>query len=275
MKRYLLVKLIGAALLVPAANIAFAQDIDVPHGTPGHPEHKSSVSAAEAATDPSAILAQLGFQYWTTIPEGNDTLGGTFLIQPVLPLTKNNVFRPALAFVGTPGPNRETGIGDLLLLDVFIFQAKNASWGIGPVANLPTASEDALGSGKFELGPVAMYMYKGVPKNLFGVLGYNLTSVGGDSDRADVNKFYFQPIWVKHFSWGYLGWTDQTATIDWENDNALSFPVGLRFGKVFAGSKKTLMNLTAGFYYSFNDGRDDTYGLKFTGTFIKPGWLNH
>ena len=100
------------------------QDVAKP---PPHPNHKAPASAAEAATDPSAILAQLGFQYWTTIPEGNDTLGDTFLIQPVLPLTKNNVLRPALAVVGTPGANRETGIGDLLLLDVFIFQAKNTT----------------------------------------------------------------------------------------------------------------------------------------------------
>lgn len=275
MKRYLSVKLIGAALLGLAATIAFAQDIDVPHGTPGAPTHKSSVNAAEAATDPSAVLAQLGFLYHTTIPEGNDTLGDTMVIQPVLPLSKNNVLRPGLPFVGTPGPNRKTGIGDLLLLDIFIFQVKHASWGIGPIASLPTASDDALGTGQYELGPVAMYMYKGVPKNLLGILAYNLTSVGGDSGRADVNKFFFQPIWVKHFGWGYMGWTDQTATIDWENDNALSFPVGFRFGKVFAGSKKTLMNLAAGFYYTFNEGRDDEYGLKITGTFIKPGWLNH
>jgi len=275
MKRHLLVKLIGPALLGFAANIAFAQDIDTPHGTPGAATHKSSVSAAEAATDPSAILAQLGFLYWNTVAEGDDFLANSWLIQPVLPLSKNNVFRPALPFVGTSGPNRKTGIGDLLLLDVFIFQAKNASWGIGPVASLPTASDDALGTGQYEVGPVAMYMYKGVPKNLFGILGYNLTSVGGDSSRADVNQFFFQPIWVKHFGWGYMGWTDQMSVIDWENDNALSFPVGLRFGKVFSGGKKTLMNLTAGFYYTFNEDRDDEYGLKITATFIKPGWLNH
>jgi hypothetical protein len=275
MKRHLLVKLIGAALLGPTANIAFAQDIDVPHGTPGAPTHKSSVNAAEAATDPSAVLTQLGFQYWSTIPKDGDSSANTYLIQPVLPLSKSNVLRPGLPIIETPGPNRETGIGDLVLLDIWIFQAKNGSWGIGPIASLPTASDDALGSGQYELGPVAMYMYKGVPKNLFGILVHNLTSVGGDSGRADVNKFFFQPIWVAHFGWGYMGWTDQTATIDWENDNALSFPVGFRFGKVFAGSKKTLMNLAAGFYYTFNEGRDDEYGLKITGTFIKPGWLNH
>jgi hypothetical protein len=192
-----------------------------------------------------------------------------------LPLSKNNVLRPALPLISTPGPNRKSGIGDLFLLDVWIFQANHASWGIGPVVSIPTASDDTMGTGKYEVGAAALYLYKGVPKSLFGILGYNLTSVAGDSNREDVNQFLFQSIWVSHFDWGYMGWTDQTGVIDWEHGSSVSFPVGLRFGKVFSASKKTLMNLAVGFYYTFNDGKDDVYGLKVTGTFVKPGWLNH
>ncbi len=118
---------------------------------------------------------------------------------------------------GQRGRSRYGPVGELFVLDSWIFQAKHASWGIGPAA---------------------MYLYKGVPKYLFGIVGYNLTSVAGDDNRADVNKFFFQPIWVSHFGWGNLGWTDKIATIDWEDDNALSFPVGPRFDRVFASSKK-------------------------------------
>jgi hypothetical protein len=155
---------------------------------------------------------------------------------------------------------------------MFLFQARNATWGIGPVAALPTASEDEFGTGKYSLGPTAMYMYKGVPKNLFGILVYNEWSVGGDSDRDDVNVLSFQPIWVIHFDWGYIGWTDQLATIDWENDDEYSIPVGLRFGKVFPG--KTPLNLAIQPYYYFNDSAEDTYGIKLTASFVKPKWLN-
>jgi len=259
MNKRLISTLAGAMLLGMSADLALAED----------------ESAAESATDPSAVLAQIGFLFWNTIPESGDLVAETLVFQPVLPLSKNNVLRPALPLISTPGPNRETGIGDLFLLDVWIFQAKNASWGVGPVLSLPTASHDSMGTGKYQAGPAAMYLYKGVPKNLFGILGYNLTSFAGDGDREDVNKFLFQPIWVSYFDWGYMGWTDQTAFIDWENDNAYSIPVGFRFGKVFTASEKTLMNLAVGVYYTYNSDSDNVYGLKITGTFVKPGWLNH
>jgi len=272
------VKYIVAAILVLPVSTVSAQDTTDKSGAKSHDNGRS---VAEAATDPSAILAQLGFLYWTNTPNSSgatnaaNSVGDTFLIQPVLPLTKNNVLRPALPLIRTPDQNGDTGIGDLFVLDAWIFQAKNASWGVGPAVSLPTASQDNMGTGKYEVGPSALYMYKGVPKSLFGILGYNLTSVAGDSKRADVNKLFFQPIWITHFDWGYIGWTDQTATIDWENNNEYSIPIGLRFGKVFTGSEKTLINVAAGFYYTYNKDVDDEYGFKITGTFVKPGWLNH
>jgi hypothetical protein len=257
-----------------ASNVlADAHGSPEPQVQPAASTHKSSVNVAEQATDPSAVLTQLGFFYWTDNEKDTDQSTETFLFQPVLPLSKNNVLRPALPVVQTNGLfSNETGIGDLFLLDIFLFQTTNATWGIGPVASLPVASKDEFGTGKTSIGPAAMYMYKGVPKNLFGILGYNETSVGGDSDRDDVNVFSFQPIWVMHFNWGYIGWTDQVASIDWENDNEYSIPVGLRFGKVFKG--KTPLNLAIQPYYTFNDVDDDVYGIKISATFIKPGWLN-
>jgi hypothetical protein len=180
------------------------------------------------------------------------------LFQPVLPLTKSNVLRPALPFIQSSGPGGVSGIGDLFLLDAFMFQVPHATWGLGPVATLPTATSDALGSGKYQLGMNALYIYKGIPKNIFGILGYNQWSVAGDSDRKDVNKLSFQPIWVKHFDWGYMGWSDQTATVDWENGSALSFPIGLRFGKVWGG-KQPLNVAIEPYYILLSADRDQSF----------------
>jgi hypothetical protein len=117
-------------------------------------------------------------------------------------------------------------------------------------------------------------MNKTSKKYLWGVLGYNQWSFAGKSSASDVNIFTFQPIFVYHTAWGYWGWTDQTATIDWENDNRTSIPLGLRFGKVYPG--KTPLNAAVGFYYTLNNkGRENTFGVKFTATFIKPKWLVH
>jgi hypothetical protein len=136
----------------------------MPQVKPAHPNHKSSINLAEQATDPSAILTQLGFFYWSQETEGGgaDSNTSTFLFQPVLPMSKGNVLRPALPIISTPGPNSVSGIGDLFLLDALMFQVPNATWGIGQVVSLPTATNDALGSGKCELGLDALYTYKGM-----------------------------------------------------------------------------------------------------------------
>jgi hypothetical protein len=267
-----------AMMLLADGAFASAHDSDVtkdPRATPQPPGHNATPDLAKEATDPSAILSQLGFFAWDGTSSTDVYQADTLLFQPVLPMSKNNVLRPALPVLRTVGPNntKETGLGDLFVLDVFLFQLPHATWGVGPVASLPTATHDQNGTGKYELGPMAMFMWKGMKKNLVGVLGYNTTSVAGDSARADVNKFFFQPIWVMHFKWGYIGWTDQTSTIDWENSSQYSIATGLRFGKVWPG--RTPINMAIQPYYFINEGREDVVGLKLSVTFIKPGWLKH
>jgi hypothetical protein len=240
-------------------------------------EAEKQAEIAKAATDPSAVLTQLGFFFWTESSSDNKNIANTGLFQPVLPLTKKNVLRPALPVINTGGPDGKFGIGDLFLLDVQINQIASGSWGWGGVASLPTATDKTLGSGKWEAGPMGMYINKKAladSHSIFGILLYNQWSFAGKSDRQDVNFLSFQPIFVHHTSWGYLGWTDINATVDWENDNRFSFPVGLRIGKVFPG--KTPFNAYIQPYYIFNNkGKDDVWGIKLSGTFIKPNWLKH
>jgi hypothetical protein len=247
-----------------------------PNSTPKHPDHATGASAsggadlAAAATDPSAILTQFQNFFWTTGNSDDNNISNTYLLQPVLPLSKNNVLRPALPVVNTSG---KTGIGDLFLLDAFMIQVKSGTWGWGFVGSVPIGA-DEFTSDKWQAGPMLLYMNKTNPKYLWGVLGYNQWSFAGKSSASDVNLFTFQPIYVYHTSWGYWGWTDQTATIDWENDNQTSIPLGLRFGKVYPG--KTPLNAAVGFYYTLNNkGRENTFGVKFTAVFIKPTWLKH
>jgi len=101
---------------------------DPPHdqhanSTPENESHKAGAGEAggadlaEAATDPSAILAQLGFFAWNTSSSDNHNSSVTGLFQPVLPLTRTNVLRPALPIISTAGSDGKFGIGDLFLLD--------------------------------------------------------------------------------------------------------------------------------------------------------------
>jgi hypothetical protein len=69
------------------------------------------------------------------------------------------VLRPALPLFTTPSPDRVAGVGDLFLLDAFFFQVPKASLGVGPVASIPTATDDKLGTGKFSLGFDFLFIY--------------------------------------------------------------------------------------------------------------------
>jgi hypothetical protein len=244
--------------------------------TPQVASHATGASAlggaslAEAATDPSAILTQFQNFFWTTGNSDDNNISNTYLLQPVLPLSKNNVLRPALPVVNTSG---KTGIGDLFLLDVFLNQVKTGTWGWGIAGSVPIGN-DEFTTDKWQAGPSLLYMNKTNKKFLWGILGYNQWSFAGKSSASDVNVLTFQPIFVYHTGWGYWGWTDQSATVDWENDNRTSIPLGLRFGKVYSG--KTPLNAAVGFYYTLNNkGRENTFGVKFTATFIKPKMLVH
>ena len=243
---------------------------------PAHPNHKVPANIAEQATDPSAILTQLGFFYWNSVDEDGESDGSTLLFQPVLPLSKTNVLRPALPFVSTPSPDRVAGMGDLFLLDAFFFQIPNASIGVGPVASLPIATDDKLGTGKFSLGFDFMFIYKGIKKTILGFMFYPQWSISGDDNRSDVRDLTWQIICVKHFKWGYIGWTEQTGVVNFEDDNNWTLPMGFRIGKVFAAKGgKTLINAEVESYYTYNSGHGDVYGLKFAVTIIKPKWMRH
>ena len=239
-----------------------------------------SASIAEQATDPSAVLTQMGFFFWSTTASGNDDGDSeTFLFQPVLPLTKTNVLRPALPIIGSAEPGRKTGFGDLFILDAFFFQTKKSTLGVGPVASLPTASRDEFGTGKFSVGANFIWIYKGIKKNLSGILIYPMFSVAGDGDREDVSNLTFQLIWVRHFPGWYFAWTDITGVVDFEDDNRLTFPLGFRFGKVFKA--KHPWNMVMEPYYTYQGNSEkfgsmaNDYGVKFGFTLILPELMKH
>ena len=232
-----------------------------------------AAAMAKAATDPSAIMTQWGMFGWTESSSDNKNIATTVLFQPVLPLSKGNLLRPALPIVTTGGPDGVTGIGDLFLMDLQLVPKGKSTVGYGAGVTLPTATDDTLGHGKWQAGPAFVYLYKGSPHNLFGFLTYQQWSFAGKSDRDKVSEFTLQPVWTHHTSWGYYGWTDIANTYDW-NTNHLTVSLGPRIGKVFMS--KHPLNVAVTPYYKINNkGRDNVWGIKLQMTLITPELLRH
>jgi len=194
----------GFLLLFFLAQMSFAQ------------ERKQEDLAAQAR-DPTASLTafQIRYDYTASFYGVSDADQGTIVLQPIIPFKLGelrNIARITVPYVTNapdfgalsdidqdPVPPNyvptkdKSGLGDIALLDAVIFDASWGRWGIGPVLSVPTASDDALGTGKWSLGPAAVGITR-VDKLMLGLLGMGLFSVTGDSHRQDVSAMTFQPF---------------------------------------------------------------------------------
>src|SRR5262245_5128366 len=198
------------ALLVSATSAAHAQQGE---------------SLREAAQNPIGDLISLPFQNNTNFDIGRtDNTQNVLNIQPVYPLhlnpTWNLISRPILPVIYQPpflsgrelaaaeeifGPaigDTEFGLGDLTTEFFFsprkpIQLGPHASliWGIGPVFQFPTATDELLGTEKWSVGPdFVVFLSNSALHITTSFLILNVWSFAGDENRADVNAMTLQPF---------------------------------------------------------------------------------
>jgi len=176
-----------------------------------------------------------------------------FNVNPVIPVTVGNwnlisrALIPAIVSVdgkieGTPQipegkdtGDRKTGLGDINY-SLFLSPADAAGviWGVGPSINLPTATEDQLGSEKWSAGPTGVVMTQ--PKwGSYGCLVRQLWSFSGADDRASVNQFLFEPFVNYNLEGGWYLIMDPILTANWDADSSQrwTIPIGGGAGKLF------------------------------------------
>jgi len=145
-----------------------------------------------------------------TIDFGAENGEATILnINPVVPVTVGNwnlVSRALIPLAHVDGailgPNNPspapggsaTGLGDINY-SLFFSPVKydKVIWGVGPSINLPTATSDQLGSGKWSAGVTAVALTQPGWGSM-GILGRQLWSFAGDSNRSDVNQTLIEPF---------------------------------------------------------------------------------
>ncbi|MEM1337210.1 MAG: transporter [Bacteroidota bacterium] len=161
--------------------------------------------------------------------EPHDGSRVTVQLEPVIPakLSENwrMIIRAVAPFVTQSDivfdGESETGLRDFTISAFFVptqWSRNGLSFGFGPVIALPTATNDFLGAEKWSLGPTAVLL-KQANKFTAGVLVNQSWSVAGNSDRADVSTFLFQPFVSQVFNkgWSILGATEILQ--DWKNDS--------------------------------------------------------
>jgi hypothetical protein len=123
------------------------------------------------AADPTAPLVQLSTMNDLAVSSrGGTGVAYQFLLQPVIPLPPykrfpvGQIIRPTIPVIVTPGPDRVSGLGDITLFDIFL--PRRFAWGalgVGPVFVFPSATDDRLGQGKWQVGPAGAFIYEAIP----------------------------------------------------------------------------------------------------------------
>jgi hypothetical protein len=258
---------------VQLSHKAAALGVAVCVATPPALAQQDQEALAKQLSNPVSSLISMPFQFNFDRDIGPDDVGDrmTLNIQPVVPLTLNDdwnvISRTILPVVDQqdifPGAGDQFGIGDVV--QSFFFSPKSPTaggwiWGAGPVALLPTATDELLGSDKWGLGPTAVALRQQGPLT-YGGLANHIWSVAGDDDRPDINSTFLQPFVTCTTPAAWTFGANLEATRDWENEE-WSVPMHLFAAKVtHVGGQ--LVQLGGGLRYWVDSPDNGPEGLGF------------
>ena len=190
----------------------------------------------QAANDPTASLMNVQIQnvYSGAYHNLNNEIGNSILLRSAVPFKTGPLSHIARATlpIATSSPSVESGLSDLVLFDLIVFDHSWGRWGVGPVMLFPTATDDELGTEKWAIGPAAGFVASS-QKLLWGVFNQNLFSFAGDDTREDVNLSILQPIinYSLLNKWS-IGTSEMNVTYDWEKSDWTVLPLGIKLAKL-------------------------------------------
>jgi len=206
-----------------------------------------------------------------------DAMRYTANIQPVIPVSLSDdwllITRTILPVIYAESPvagsSDKWGLGDTLQSFFFSPRKPVGGWmmGAGPVLLYPTASDSALGSGKWGAGPTVVLLHQRGPWT-YGLLGNHVWSYAGWGDN-ELSATLLQPF-ASYTTKTFTAFGVSTeSTYDWQ---ARQWTVPLNFSVsqlLKIGKQPVQFGIGARYYAETPDGGPD-WGLRFTITFLFP-----
>lgn len=207
-----------------------------------------NIVIARMAENPLAGVFRVPLVSQTSFGVGpNDQVSHALSLAPIIPIVLPGgwgfIHRAVLPLVTAPdvaaGSGSTTGLGDTTLevLGHKMFRGRGRSTFdlvAGPAFGFPSATSDALGTGKWLVGPevggaASVGMFVG------GVLVRNLTSFAGDASRPDSNRLFLETFFFLNLPHLWYLATEPQVVVNWENSegNRWTVPVGGGFGRHF------------------------------------------
>jgi hypothetical protein len=218
-------------------------------------------SLAKDAKNPFADLVNLQLFYDANlaVSPANNTQQ-VLTLQPLVPVHLDKdwiiITRTILPLIDQPGaaPGQDwvRGAGDTQFAALLSpARVGSLDWGIGPVFQLPTASNSALGQGKWGAGPAAGVQWTGTQWTV-GLVALNIWSFAGSGSRPAVNQLQLQPSVNYTFKDNpnrYLSF-GPTITADWtaSASQRWTVPVSLGIGQLMKLGHQSVNIQTTAYY---------------------------
>ncbi len=177
-------------------------------------------------------------------------------LQPLWPVELNDKwdlilypFLPLVSQEDGDGHGTITGLGNAVVTMGFTPQFTDAFiWALGPVVQLPTATNHQLGPDMWAAGPAAALFVEPDPW-VVGLLLENIWSFAGSSD-SKINFFSAEYFLTRNLPQGWFLQSNGTITSDWHaaRGDQWTVPVGGGFGKVFTIGERSLSLSTQALY---------------------------
>ena len=194
------------------------------------------------------------------------------VIAPIIHTGGSTVGIPSIINGGKKRDGSETGLGDInYSLFVSPADAGKVIWGVGPSISLPTATNSRLGSKKWSAGPTAVLLTQPTPWTL-GVLGRQLWSFAGDSDRSSVSQFLVEPFVNYNLDDGWYLISDMVITSNWhkDSDDRWTVPLGGGAGKLFMIGKQAINSRLEFYNNVIRPSGAPIWSMSFTVQFLFP-----
>jgi hypothetical protein len=267
-----LARTVGAALAVAAAPAARADSLDeltslelsFAAALQEAPEALDKTALAKETQNPVADLISLPLQNNTSFGVGPDNeVSNVLNIQPVIPADLGEwvlinriilpvVYQPEVV----PGQGAQFGLGDTNY--TLFFSPKDSgglTWGIG----------------KWSLGPSVVLLVQPDPW-VMGVLWRQVWSIGGDTDRGEVNQMLLQHFVNYNLPDGWYLTSAPIITVDWNADsgNRWVVPMGGGFGKIFRIGDQPMNAQFQAFYNVKSTDASGEWSIRFQVQFLFP-----
>lgn len=244
-------------------------------------EAENTEALQRASQNPVADLISIPLQNNFNFNVGpQDKMQYVGNIQPVVPFhaTENwnvitrtiipFVYQPELA----PGVGDVFGLGDIQFT-AFLSPAKPAGfiWGVGPILQMPSGTDDSISQGKWAAGPSAVVL-RMEGQWVYGALANYVSSFAGQSDRGAVSQWLIQPFVNYNMAdgWYLVSAPIITANMMADNSDRWTVPIGGGAGRIIRIDKLPVNISLQGFYNVATPDAGPDWSIRFAIQLLLP-----